>query len=298
MKNVGSIVVVVNRSADADYVLQKAAAIAETSPQGVAVHVVRVIFEDFVEQVVHLDDEQGQALKLYLMQAEEEFLVDLVEDYRSRFVDIETTTLWNKRVSDAVLNVAETFDADLIIKSADPESPYFPRHPDDWNLLRQARSPVFLVKPEPWPKHPLVLAAVDVADIAHQEMNAKVIAAGASMAKSMAGPLHVVNALPQGSPLLMSADLGVNFERLERDIEQATRHQLLDLLNTIEVDVQQLHLKFGQPAGVVADVAVENDAAVVVVGTAGRKGVSAIVIGNTSEKLLHTLHQDLLVLHV
>ena len=135
-----NIVVVVNRSTDADNVLHKAAAMAKSSPNGARVHVVRVIFEDLADHA-QLDDTQTQALKLYLMQAEEEFLVDLVEDHRAHFDDIETATLWNKRVSDAVEKAAETFNADLIIKSADPESPHFPRHPDDWRI-----------RPEGWPQ--------------------------------------------------------------------------------------------------------------------------------------------------
>ena len=71
-----NIVVVVNRSADADFVLQKAAALAKSNEQRASVHVIRVMYEEFV--------------------------VDLVEEYRSSFKNIETATIWNKRVSEAV----------------------------------------------------------------------------------------------------------------------------------------------------------------------------------------------------
>ena len=85
MKETTQIVVVINRSTDADYVLQKAAAIANSSSKGASVLVVRVMFEELIEQA-NVDVEATQSLKLYLMQAEEEFLVDLVEDHRENFL--------------------------------------------------------------------------------------------------------------------------------------------------------------------------------------------------------------------
>ncbi|MDA1073353.1 MAG: universal stress protein [Proteobacteria bacterium] len=297
MDKATNIVVVVSRSTDAGYVLHKAAAIARATPQGASVHVVRVMFEDYVDQL-HLDPEKSQALKRYLMQAEEEFLVDLVEDHRADFTDIETATLWNKRVSDAVMNVADTFEADLIIKSADPDSPHFPRHPDDWNLLREARCPVFLVKPEPWPANASVVAAVNMADVEHAAMNRRILEAGALAARSLPGKLHIVNALVQTKPLLTAAELGVDFERLELDARAQVTGDLNKVLKTLGIKGADLHITSGLPATLVTSVADETDAAIVVVGTAGRKGISALIIGNTSETLLHTLHHDLLVLHV
>ena len=297
MKKTTNIVVVVNRSADADFVLQKAAAIAKSSEQGASVHVVRVMFEEFVDES-QLEEDKAQALKLYLMQAEEEFLVDLVEDYRSSFKDIETATIWNKRISKAVANVAETFNADLIIKSADPESAHFPRHPDDWNLLREAKCPVFLVKPEAWPNNPVVLAGVNVSDEEHQEMNQRIIEAGARLTRAIGGQLHVVNALAPLNPLLAGAEFGVDFVKLERDTNCAVTSMMEEHLRTLDVQDVQLHVQSGQAAWVVSEVAEEIGAVAIVVGTAGRHGVSGMVIGNTSEKLLHMLHQDLLVLHV
>ena len=296
MKETTQIVVVINRSTDADYVLQKAAAIAKSSSKGASVLVVRVMFEELIEHT-NVDPEATQSLKLYLMQAEEEFLVDLVEDHRENFVDIETATLWNKRVSDAVAKVSETFKADLVIKSADPDSAHFPRHPDDWNLLRGATCPVFLVKPEPWPTDPVVLAAINVSDFEHQAMNARIIESAAKLTNALSGKLHIANALPRTNPILISSEVNVDFEKLEHDVETEVVGQLQDLLTNLEIDGAQLHVEAGIAARVVAGTADNLNAAVVVVGTAGRQGVSALIIGNTSEKLLHTLHQDLLVLH-
>lgn len=292
-----NIVVVVNRSADADFVLQKAAALAKSNEQRASVHVIRVMYEEFVGQT-HLAEDKAQALKLYLMQAEEEFLVDLVEEYRSSFKNIETATIWNKRVSEAVANVAESFDADLIIKSADPESPHFPRHPDDWNLLRDAKCPVFLVKPEAWPDTPVILAGVNVSDEEHQQMNRRILEAGAILSRAVGGQLHVVNALAPMNPLLAGAEFGVDFAKLERDAKTAVTEMIDGHLKSLDVGDIQIHVESGQAARLVSDVAEEIGAAAIVVGTAGRHGVSGMVIGNTSEKLLHTLHQDLLVLHV
>ncbi len=292
-----NIVVVVNRSTDANYVLRKAAAIASSNPDGAAVHVIRVIFEEFVEQQ-HVDAEQAQSLKLFLMQAEEEFLADLVKEHKSSFADIETATLWNKRASDAILSAANTFGADLIIKSADPKSAHFPRHPDDWNLLRGAACPVFLVKPEPWPDHAGVVAAINASDFEHEEMNTRILDAANTIAATLSGQLHVANALPASNPMLRSAELGVDLTAIEQGIEQELRRELTDMLETAGATGAEVHVAPGDAGHMVKYVADSTHAAVVVAGTAGRKGVSALIIGNTSETLLRTLDQDLLVLHV
>ena len=145
------IVVAIGGTSEAGYVLEKAAALA--AKRDATVHVVRVVYEELVEYG-HMKAAEQQELKLYLMQAEEEFLKDLVDDHRSKFGRLDNTTLWNKRVSEAVIDMAKSVDADLIIKATDVHPAHFPRHPDDWNLLRHAECPVLLVKPEPWPDVP------------------------------------------------------------------------------------------------------------------------------------------------
>ena len=297
MEKVNNILVVINRSTDANYVMDKAAAIASTSPAGCEVMVIRVIYESLVD-FRGMSEDNAQRLKLYLMQAEEEFLVDLLDDHRGKFSSLESATLWNPRVSSAVLDVANDFSADLVIKSADPESPHFPRHPDDWNLVRQATCPVLLVRPEPWVADPVVLAAVDVFDTLHEDMNGRILAAADRLNRALGGSLHVVSAYPDHAAWSQELNAAMNLEKLRHEVENDARSALTQMAESRNVSFARQHLNEGQPARVVADVARDCGAEVVVVGTAGRSGVSGYIIGNTSETLLHTIDRDMLILHV
>jgi universal stress protein E len=295
MKNAKDILVVINRSDESGYVLDKAAALAAGTDA--RVHVVHVIFDDLVD-FGHMSEEGAQSLKLYLMRAEEELLVDLIDDRRDEFTELDCATLWNKRVSQAVLDMAQEVEAGLVIKAADKASPIFPRHPDDWNLLREATCPILLVKPEPWVKDPVILAAVDALDNEHAEMNGRILEAGDLLAKTLGGALHIVNAYPRFESYVTDVNIGVDLAKMQRDIETELNNAISRLKKVCEIDHAELHLKEGNASNIVADVAGATHAEIVVMGTAARRGVSAFMIGNTSERLLHLLDDDLLVLHV
>ncbi len=296
MENVNSIVVVVNRSNDSRHVLQKAATIAATSTEGARVHVIRVIHEPLAERR-KLDAEQAQSLKLYLMQAEEEYLVDLVRDYREAFTSVDCSTLWNKRPSDAILQAAEDFDADLIVKATAGEGPHLFHHPDDWNLLRHTHRPVMLVKETPWVDDPVILAAVDALDSDHEDLSRRVLAEANALARALQGRLHVVSAYPPAAAWAADPGVVLDFERLRREMEQEVRTNIEACSEATGAVPRRLHLAEGAPTEVVADTVAATHAEVLVMGTLGREGLRGLVIGNTSEKLLNTVPCDVLVIH-
>ena len=59
----------------------------------------------------------------------------------------------------------------------------------------------------------------------------------------------------------------------------------------------KMHIVHGQTDLVIANTARDIKADLIVIGTAGRTGIKATVIGNTSERLLDHTHCDVLVLH-
>ena len=63
------------------------------------------------------------------------------------------------------------------------------------------------------------------------------------------------------------------------------------------VSKEKIHVVHGQTDEVIANTAREIDADLIVIGTVGRTGIKATVVGNTSERLLDHTHCDVLVLH-
>lgn len=292
MKSAGRILAVITDSAQGCHVLDKVAALAGAHES--AVHVVRVIYEDLVEFPGFKAD-AAQALKVFLMQSEEEILVDLAEDYRDKFSDLEAHVLWNQRVSEGAIHAAENFEADLIVKAVGTGEVHLPRHPDDWNLLRHAERPVMLVGPNQWDDKPVVLVASDLLDDIHADLNAKIVSRADELADALNGSLRVVCAYPGiSSWATAEAKIGLDYGRLVDDIETIAQRNVANLLNS-SISRTDMILSEGKPVDVIRAAAEANHSSIVVVGTSAREGVRGLVLGNTSEALLSALECDLLV---
>lgn len=295
MQNVKQLLVVVDRSERAGNILEKAAMLAAANDA--RVHVIRVIYENLAGYG-KMSADDTQALKLFIMQAEEEYLDELLNDFKNRFSDLSSATIWNKRVSTAVLDVVADLGIDFVVKSTHTDAPHLPRHPDDWNLIREARCPVLLVGAEPWSDRPAITAAVDALDVAHEEINRRILDAADSLATNLNGILDVVSAFPRLEPWSSDVVVGLDFVRLKHELEQEVRARASELVEGLVSEVKTVRAGEGTPSQVIKNLTDQSGSDVIVVGTAARKGVSAWVIGNTSEVLLDQVARDLLILPV
>ena len=66
--------------------------------------------------------------------------------------------------------------------------------------------------------------------------------------------------------------------------------------NLYQLNFSMLHIREGKPSMVIRDVVDQCDADLVVMGTVGRSGVAGLVIGNTSEAVLHVVNTDVVTL--
>ena len=81
-----------------------------------------------------------------------------------------------------------------------------------------------------------------------------------------------------GMPLVVNED----------EIEAGVRRQVDDLKSTgIAAELKVISAVAGGPAHVIADVAREANADVIVVGTRGHRQISSLIIGSVTHKLLH-----------
>lgn len=295
MQNVKQLLVVVDRSERAGNILEKAAMLAAANDA--RVHVIRVIYENLAGYG-KMSADDTQALKLFIMQAEEEYLDELLNDFKNRFSDLSSATIWNKRVSTAVLDVVADLGIDFVVKSTHTDAPHLPRHPDDWNLIREARCPVLFVGAKPWSDRPAITAAVDALDVAHEEINRRILDAADSLATNLNGILDVVSAFPRLEPWSSDVVVGLDFVRLKHELEQEVRARASELVEGLVSEVKTVRAGEGTPSQVIKNLTDQSGSDVIVVGTAARKGVSAWVIGNTSEVLLDQVARDLLILPV
>jgi universal stress protein E len=297
MQSLNNILVVLGDDRhEAAYILEKAGAVASGS--GARVHAVRVVYEGIADISASAIDASSD-LKSFILEAEETVTEEMVEAARRDLPELETATLWNPRCSEGVLHAAAQTSADLIVKgvSRHPRFGEIVRTPDDWNLLRSSQLPVLLVKPQAWVAEPVILCALDAFDEAHDNLNLALLGAGAALTRVLRGTLHLVAAYPLFERWVGELGGLRDYDSLKQDVEKEIRDRIVGLAGRAGVDYERLYADEGRAEQVISTLAEELGAELVVVGTHARQGLKGIVLGNTSERLVHHLETDVLTVH-
>ncbi|MNF97134.1 hypothetical protein D3C84_799530 [compost metagenome] len=209
--------------------------------------------------------------------------------------NVTTEQAWNQSLHQTIVDVQQAEGCGLVVKQHYPDSALKKAllTPEDWKLLRQCPSPVLLVKTAGSWKDKVILAAIDVGntDLEHRHLHDTIIDHGYDIATLAKAHLHVISAHP--SPMLSSAD--PTFQ-LSETIQARYREQCKSFQAEFDIDDDHLHIEEG-PADVLIPFMVHKlQAAVIVIGTVARSGLSGALIGNTAEVVLDAVESDVLVL--
>jgi universal stress protein E len=296
MQSINNILVALADNDDAPYVLEKVQILAQAS--AATVHIVRVIYEG-VADLSTSAIEDSTKLKTFILEAAESALEDIVDPWRSRLPAVETATIWNQRTWEGVLHAAETTKADVIVKAASLHEKFgdVVRTPDDWNLLRHSPVPVMLLKPQAWVANPVVLCALDVFDDAHKALNVALLKEGDALAAILGGELHVVCSYPMFEPWVGELGAVTSYEDLRENIERDIIKRVDAIAAAASVKFKMLHAEEGHATHAIGAVAEETGAELLVLGTHAREGVRGLLLGNTSERILHAVATDVLTMH-
>lgn len=194
-------------------------------------------------------------------------------------IDHRCEVSWADDWAAAVLRATQHFAADLLLLPV-PRAmrDARPRLSDgQWRVLRKAPCPVLMVQPGAKPRREVVLAALkgQSQDPRYVALNQRIAERARWMAARYGATLHVVNAY--------------------RDQDDyPDRARLIDLTG---VPNAQVHVEDGPPDRVIAAVAGQIDADIVVIGTLARQGIAAVMRGNTSERVIAALPQDVMTLN-
>lgn len=203
------------------------------------------------------------------------WLDEILEQAGDANISIEPIVGWSEDWRESICSVAADNDIDLVIKRASgrPNS----LASSDRQLIRMLDSALLLVKHSPERELHKVLVAVDfnANDASHTALNDAIIDLGRRIrGTSETVQLHAISAYPESDKFIHPPDVAKKL-----DIERG-----------------QAHVRRGKAAEVIPELANEIDADLVIVGNVGRRGLSGITIGNTSEKILTEIRSDILVL--
>ncbi len=190
-------------------------------------------------------------------------------------IELSWTHEWQK----SILKASKRFSANRIYLPVHARVPSsrFSFSESKWDLLKTAECPVVLIQPGATADRKVILVAVNVQAMADEQraLNASIIQWGKEVAGIYNADLHVVNAYLDS---MNYPDRG----KLARESELAA---------------DKTHVVQGYTDEVVSQVAKEINADLVIMGTLGQNGMVNSRRGNTAERVIAALDQDIMVVN-
>ena len=159
-------------------------------------------------------------------------------------------------------------------------------------VLRSSPVPVWIHPEDGLADGPIAVAVGPKdSDDADDNLSRKLVAVGASLARSQRRDLHLIHAWRlDGETMMRSRRLNydmADLERMGREAQFEARMRVEELLaDASVVDVNtRVHVQKGHSVDVVPALAGSLKPAVLVMGTLARQGIPGLVVGNTAEKV-------------
>jgi universal stress protein E len=182
---------------------------------------------------------------------------------------------WSNEWQKSVLKSAEQFQPDHIFMPDPPSEKKSRFSNQQWALLRTSIAPVTIVRSSNINPRKKLLAAVNIQkhdEPEYARLNEKILSEGQEIAKHYDADFYVVNAY--------------------KDSMHFPDRQKIMKISGLPTD--KVHAEEGDPASVISRYAQEIEADTVLIGTVARHGASALMKGNTSEKVLSKLDLDVI----
>jgi universal stress protein E len=256
------------------------------------------IYDFSYEMTTMLSGEERESMRQAVINDRELWISELIADYKEQGLKIDIQVVWHNRPFEAIVQAVLEKEYDLVIKGTHDhdvlKSMIFT--PTDWHILRKCPCPVLLVKDHEWPEHGNIVAAVNAGSeqTHHSSLNQRIIQQSKQLAALLNGKVQLVNAFP-GTPVNIAIEIP-EFNPQEYNQTMKTHH--LDAVQKLALEFElpsvQTHVQEGMPEDVIPKLAKQLDAEMVVIGTIGRTGLSAAIIGNTAEHVIDRLDCDVL----
>ena len=293
-----NVLVVLDPIADEQKALDRAIELARK--QGCQLTAFLSVYEFSYEMTTMLSGDERESMKQSVIKDRELWVKTLLEQPSALGLNIKLHVVWHNRPFEAVVKTVLDNNYDLVIKGTHDhdvlKSMIFT--PTDWHILRKCPCPVLLVKDHAWPAKGNIIAAVNAGSEQehHLSLNQRVIHKAQQMSQLLDAKVHLVNAYP-GTPVNIAIEIPeFNPQEYNDTLRRHHKDAILSLAEKHQISNEQCHVLEGMPEDVIPKLAKKLDAEMVIIGTIGRTGLSAAIIGNTAEHVIDRLDCDVLAM--
>ena len=292
------ILAVLNTQESAKFVLESALALARVNRS--SLHVYKPSYDTIYELNRYIGFDNYDELEQQVVDLDNEWLKSLIHDLNVDDVSITYSASWSQKNHEGILEQAKQQQSDLIIKAADVHHRVaeIVRTPEEWRLLRDANCPVILLRNKSIVEGATIVAAINSLedDEPHYELHRRVLTQATQLADILKGKLIVTCAIPLiPYNVPYAIDLSMQYPQLQESLQTRAQQAMQELLSKENIKADEVVIESGSVEDVLHRVCNRSDAALLCIGTVANKGLANILLGNTSERVVHHVDQSIMV---
>ncbi|WP_261835574.1 universal stress protein UspE [Vibrio ishigakensis] len=295
-----NILVVANIDAEQQPALARAMQIGRKSKSPCKITFFLAIYDFSYEMTSMLSSDERDAMRAGVIHQREQWMKEVAAPYHDDDIELDIKVVWHNRPYEAIISEVFAQDFELVVKTTRKhdvlESVLFT--PTDWHLLRKCPCAVLLVKDHDFPEHGHIVASVHVGseNEHHLDLNHRMVRKTLDLAERLNATPHLVNSYPITPP-----NITVELPEFDPTIysDSVRGHHLKSmkaLRQEYGIDEEQTIVEQGLPQDVIPKAVEDLNAGLVVLGTSGRTGLSAVFLGNTAENIIDKINCDVLAL--
>ncbi|WP_261817352.1 universal stress protein UspE [Vibrio gallicus] len=295
-----NILVVANIDTEQQPALARAMQIGKKSRSPSRITFFLAIYDFSYEMTSMLSYEERDAMRAGVVHQRKQWMKEIAAPYLDDSIQLDIKVVWHNRPYEAIISEVFAQDIELVVKTTRKhdvlESVLFT--PTDWHLLRKCPCAVLMVKEHDWPEHGHIVASVHVGseNELHMELNQHMVECALDLARRLNATPHLVNSYPITPP-----NITVELPEFDPTIysDSVRGHHLKSMKSLRQqygIDEAQTIVEQGLPQDVIPAAVDDFNAGLVIIGTSGRTGLSAVFLGNTAENIIDKINCDVLAL--
>ena len=203
---------------------------------------------------------------------------------------VECRVHWTFPRYEQIAKEAEALNVDLVVQHVNAQKPH-ERHNlshDTWQLVKNCRKPLLLIKDSEWPAEPVVIASVDPVHSHHKPkgLDHAILSTAIDTSDALHGRVQVVHAYTESG-------LSLSVTGAVREVHAKA---MGTLLADFDIADHAVHLLDDTPVNAILKCREALHADIIVIGALSRSRLAEVIIGNTAERVLDYVQSDLYII--